>query len=265
MKKSTTRRNILKRSIRTQPHKRKRCRSRENRTMKRRPLLLRSALSQRSTTYWINLFSMLDREVATYKISSANIRDSISHLMPRPSYHKKFVVGSATAMPFPGNSFDAAWSIWVFEHVPNPEQGFAEVRRVVRNGGVIFLMPAWNCASWLAQGYPVRPYSDLDVKGKLIKASIPLQRSVGFRAVMHLPVRAIRHIAPLFGPTRLRYKSLTPNFEKYWMQDSDAINSIDSHEALLWFTSRGDACLNCEGMRIFFPVGDRPLVIRIRK
>jgi SAM-dependent methyltransferase len=217
-------------------------------------------------------YDLLDKSVLDVGSGSGYLQDVVDKYTgldiasnAAPLYHKKFVVGSATAMPFPDNSFDAAWSIWVFEHVPNPEQGFAEVRRVVRNGGVIFLMPAWNCASWLAQGYPVRPYSDLDVKGKLIKASIPLQRSVGFRAVMHLPVRAIRQIAPLFGPTRMRYKSLTPNFEKYWMQDSDAINSIDSHEALLWFTSRGDACLNCEGMQIFFPVGDRPLIIRIRK
>jgi cyclopropane fatty-acyl-phospholipid synthase-like methyltransferase len=30
-------------------------------------------------------------------------------------YHRKFVLGSATAMPFPDNSFDGVWSIWVFE------------------------------------------------------------------------------------------------------------------------------------------------------
>lgn len=49
-------------------------------------------------------------------------------------YHKKFVLGSATAMPFPDNSFDAAWSIFVFEHVPNPEQALRECRRVLRDG-----------------------------------------------------------------------------------------------------------------------------------
>ena len=77
-----------------------------------------------------------------------------------PLYHKKFVVGSATTMPFDDNSFDAAWSIWVFEHVPNPEQAFAEARRVTKNGGLLFLMPAWNCVTWAAEGYLYRPYSD---------------------------------------------------------------------------------------------------------
>ena len=42
-------------------------------------------------------------------------------------YHKKFVLGSATAMPFPDDSFDGGWSIWVLEHVPNPEQALLEL------------------------------------------------------------------------------------------------------------------------------------------
>jgi hypothetical protein len=32
------------------------------------------------------------------------------------------------------------------------------------------------------------------------------------------------------GPTALRYRRLDPNYEQYWMPDSDAVNSIDSHE-----------------------------------
>lgn len=216
-------------------------------------------------------YNLLDKAVLDIGSGSGYLQDVVENYTgldiasnAAPLYRKKFVVGSATAMPFPDNSFDGAWSVWVLEHVPNPEQALAESRRVLKNGGVIFLMPAWNCASWLAPGYPVRPYSDLDYKGKLIKASIPLQRSAVFRSIMHLPARATRHLALMFGPTTLRYTELTPNFEKYWMQDSDAINSIDSHEALLWFTSRGDECLNCQGSRLFFPV-ERPLIIRIRK
>src|SRR5262245_17689613 len=80
-------------------------------------------------------------------------------------YHKKFVLGSATALPFPDDNFDGIWSVAVFEHVPNPEQAFSEARRVIRDKGVLFLLPAWNCNSWAADGYEVRSYSDFDLLG----------------------------------------------------------------------------------------------------
>ena len=185
----------------------------------------------------------------------------------RRFYHKKFVLASATAMPFPDNSFDGAWSIWVLEHVPNPEQALRESRRVIRNGGVFLLYPAWTVVSWGAKGYDVRPYSDLDLAGMLIKASIPLRTSVPFKAVARVPARMIRDVASRFGgPTTLHYHRLTPNYKEYWEADSDAVNSLDRHEVMLWFRSRGDECLNCAGSAgSVFMTGELPLIIRIHK
>lgn len=180
-------------------------------------------------------------------------------------YHKTFVLGSATAMPFPDDSFDGVWSIWVFEHVPNPEQAFYEARRVTRDKGVLFLYPAWNCTSWAADGYEIRSYSDFDLAGKLVKASIPLRSSPPFVLMSLLPNRIVRSVAAQFGPTRLRYRRLTPNYKKYWVADSDAVNSIDSHEAMLWFLSRGDECLNCDGSSILMNSFSVPLIIRVHK
>jgi len=180
-------------------------------------------------------------------------------------YHKKFVVGSATALPFPDESFDGVWSIWVFEHVPNPEQAFREMRRVTRNNGVIFLLPAWNVAPWAAQGYSVRPYSDFGPLGKLIKATIPFRSSNEIRTAGILPVRLSRALAARFGPTALRYERLRPNYDQYWVNDSDAVNSIDSYEGALWFLSRGDECLNCGDSPMVLPMFNVPLIIRIHK
>jgi hypothetical protein len=58
---------------------------------------------------------------------------------------------------------------------------------------------------------------------------------------------------------------LTPNYEKYWVADSDAVNSIDSHEAMLWFRSRGDECLSCQGQDASVFIGSIPLIIRVHK
>jgi SAM-dependent methyltransferase len=165
----------------------------------------------------------------------------------RRFFHKPFVEASATDMPFADGEFDAAWTIWVFEHVPNPEQALIELRRVVKDGGLIFLAPGWNCPSWASQGYPVRPYSDFGLGGKLAKASLELRMNGGFIRSYRLPIRELRREwARLSGrPTRLHYNLLTPNFDHYWMPDSDAVNELDPYESMLWFTSRGDECLNC--------------------
>jgi SAM-dependent methyltransferase len=163
-------------------------------------------------------------------------------------YHKPFIQASATEMPVPDNSFDAMWSIFVLEHVPNPEQALLEMRRAVKNGGFLYLAPAWNCESWYAKGYSVRPYSDLDWKGKLYKTAIPFLEYAPFKMLRLVMPRFVLRAARLGGgPSILHYRPLEANYDKYWMPDSDAINSIDRDEMRLWFTSRGDECLNCAG------------------
>ena len=78
-----------------------------------------------------------------------------------------------------------------------------------------------------------------------------------------MPNRLVRSAAAQFGPTKLHYRRLVRNYEKYWFPNSDAINSIDSHEAMLWFLSRGDECLNCQNASIALGFG--PLIIRVHK
>ena len=68
-------------------------------------------------------------------------------------YHKPFVAGSATAMPFADSSYDASWTVWVMEHIPEPERALREMRRVLKPGGLLFLYVAWNAPSWVAQGF----------------------------------------------------------------------------------------------------------------
>ena len=78
-----------------------------------------------------------------------------------------------------------------------------------------------------------------------------------------LPNRLVRKVVAQLGPTKLRYRRLTPNYEKYWMPDSDAVNSIDRYEAMLWFRSRGDECLNCDDAAL--SIAPKPLIIRVHK
>jgi SAM-dependent methyltransferase len=182
-------------------------------------------------------------------------------------YHKPFVAGSATELPFPDDSFDAVWTIDVLEHVPQPEKALSEIRRVLRPDGYLFLHAAWDCRPWAAEGYAVRPFRDLKLKEKLIKATIPLRDSIFFRALYVLPIRLLRLSSALLSgrPTAFRYNELRPNYKYLWTSDSDAVNSMDAFEAILWFTSRGDRCLNHRSLFSQFTIRRNPIVLQIKK
>jgi SAM-dependent methyltransferase len=180
-------------------------------------------------------------------------------------YHKRFVHGTATAMPFDDDTFDAAWTIWVLEHIPNPEAALSEIRRVVKPGGLLYLYPAWDCKSWAAQGFEVRPYSDFGIGGKLVKASIPLRRSEAFWVTTAVPNRILRAAIAGSGPTRLHYRRIEPNFKEYWQADGNAVNDLDEAEMAMWFESRGDTCLNCLTGGWRYIQRWTPLVIRLNK
>jgi SAM-dependent methyltransferase len=175
-------------------------------------------------------------------------------------YHKPFVVASATAMPFPDNSFDAIWTIWVLEHIPEPEAALREMRRVLKPGGILFLAPAWDCTAWASDGFDVRPYSDFTWRGKLVKAGLPIRQLPLFVLLYRLPTHGIRWLQyqVMGSRARLHYRRLDPNYDDYWEPDSDAAVSVDRYEAKLWFEARHDECLN-------FPGSPGPLIVRVHK
>ncbi len=184
----------------------------------------------------------------------------------RAKYHKPFVQADARAMPFPDGQFDALWTVFVLEHIPNPEQALREMRRVLKPGGYLYLSPAWLCSDLAPQGYAVRPYSDFGIGGKLVKASVPVQNSAAFIALYMLPFRAARLAAWKLHeqPTTLHYRPIAANYDHYWMPDSDAVNSIDMFEAYLWFLSRGDECVNCPADSDLIRRADMTLIFRVK-
>jgi len=52
----------------------------------------------------------------------------------------KLVQADAETLPFSENSFDAVFATLVFCSIPNPENAFAELQRVVKRGGKIILL-----------------------------------------------------------------------------------------------------------------------------
>ena len=102
--------------------------------------------------------------------------------------------------------------------------------------------------------------------GKIIKASIPIRNSVLYRSMVTFPRRAWRAAAlAAGGPLKFRYRKITPNYETFWMSDSDACNSMDPFEAIAWFRSRGDQVLfpNTRLRQFFVRTGH--IIVRIVK
>jgi len=220
---------------------------------------------------FVKTFDLQQKRVLDVGAGTGYLQDVVANYVgldispsARSYFHKPYVQASATEMPFHDNEFDALWTISTLEHVPTPEQALVEMRRVVKDGGLLYLLPAWNCNPWAAQGYPVRPFSDLSLRGKLIKASLPLAASPGVRLAYILPARFLRgkYAQLSHAPTRLHYNLLDHNYSHYWMPDSDALNDLDFYETMLWFTSRGDECVNCAPNPL---MQSEELVIRVHK
>ena len=229
-----------------------------------------------TATWFVEEYGLRDARVLEVGAGSGQLQDLVDDYTgldiaasASRFFHKPFVHGSATNLPFEDSAFDAVWTIWVLEHVLNPELALAEMRRVTRSGGVILLAPGWNCPSWWAEGYQVRPYGELDAKGKITKASLVLRANPVYQYAHLLSARLLRRTVWELnggGPTTLRYRRLDPNFERYWVPDSDAVASLDPHEAMLWHTSRGDECLNCPTeLSGRIKMGLQSLVIRVHK
>ena len=62
-----------------------------------------------------------------------------------------FLRGDAMSLPLPDNSVDAAICAQVYEHVPDDEQLFREIYRVLKPGGMLF----FSGPNWL---FPIEPH-----------------------------------------------------------------------------------------------------------
>ena len=92
--------------------------------------------------------------------------------------------GDATALPFPDGCFDAVITSEVLEHIPDDVGALAELRRVLRRGGVLAVtVPSWlpEKINWMlsddyhapaAVGGHVRIYSATELKAKLRAAGL---------------------------------------------------------------------------------------------
>jgi ubiquinone/menaquinone biosynthesis C-methylase UbiE len=108
--------------------------------------------------------------------------------------------GSAYAIPFPDATFEAVFCCWLFEHLETPDVAMREIRRVLRPGGMCFLVVPSD--RLLTRGFfddytHVRPYTE--------RSLTQLAHANGFKGptVDNLPyTRGWRRLIPIFGQGR---------------------------------------------------------------
>jgi hypothetical protein len=155
------------------------------------------------------------------------------------------------------------FSFNTLEHVPQVGSAFSEIDRVITPGGFIILKPAWHCARYVTELIPVRSYSQLNFRQKLVKALLPAIKSKPFKLLCKLPWRAWRRLQSK-GPQALYYRKLEPYHGADWIPDADAEVSLDSHEGILYFVSRGYECLSHGGVFRQLFAGHDIVVLRKR-
>ena len=158
----------------------------------------------------------------------------------RKFFHKPYIViNDGEPYPFDSGKFDLVFSNAVFEHIPHVDFALHEMIRVTKRNGRIIFNPAWQCRPWFADGYPVRPFSDFDIWGKLYKLTVPIREHILFRLMHVMPVRfwhLLRfRVNPRVYKDKLVFTQIRANYKHFWMSDSDACNSIDPFMAILFF------------------------------
>ena len=176
------------------------------------------------------------------------------------------VCATAEVIPLASSSCSFVLSLATLEHVPDPFRAFSEIDRLLAPGGSAYLRPAWHCRDWAADGLPVRRYRDLNWSQRLRKSSIPLRDSLIYRGLWQIPWRSWRRATVKLkgAPSELHYRRLRANYKVFWMSDSDACSSIDSHEGILFFESRRYSILLPKG-GVIRRLGSRSGAIVVRK
>lgn len=137
----------------------------------------------------------------------------------------KIIIAPLDKIPLPSNSFDAVVSLWVLEHLEDPEKVFKEIKRVLKPGGIFafatpnkknFLIAAKNFISPLNESIVDtlihalygRAHEDIFktyYKANTIKDIAHLSQKIGFKT---------EYLAENFDPSYTSFNILTYLFTK---------------------------------------------------
>ena len=114
---------------------------------------------------------------------------------------KNLTIGSINSIPFESGYFDAVVALDVIEHVQDDVGAIAEIKRVLKPGGIcLIFVPAfkilWGKADEL--GCHFRRYRLPELEDKISRTGLIVKKSSYFNFMLFLPILAVRLIVRLF-------------------------------------------------------------------
>jgi SAM-dependent methyltransferase len=171
------------------------------------------------------------------------------------------VAGDATNLPFKDASMQLIFSFNTLEHIAAIDLVFKEMDRVCMPGGFLILKPAWHATKYHTELIDILPYHKLSLRKKLVKTMVPLMRTRLYKFATSVPWRIWRQLTSGKN-SKLKWRKLVPYHGPLWEADTDAEVSLDCHEGILYFTSRGYDCLSHKGIVIQILAGHDIVVLQ---
>lgn len=111
-------------------------------------------------------------------------------------------LGSATDIPFPDGTFDLVLALDVIEHIEDDRKALAEINRVLKPGGTVFVfVPAflflWGINDIRSQHY--RRYTKAELSAKATEAGFTPLRLTYFNTFLFPPIAFLRILVRKLG------------------------------------------------------------------
>lgn len=144
-----------------------------------------------------------------------------------------------TSLPLKDESVEAVITVATLEHSRKLERVLLEIIRVLKIGGIVVHMDAWNVPRWRSLGLSIRSFSELKFRHKIFKLLVPILETFPFRVIRIFPHRVFREVKNKFKCYEIDFHELRPNYNLPEASDADASVQLDSHALALFYKNKG--------------------------
>ena len=142
----------------------------------------------------------------------------------------EFLIGDAHELPFPDNSFDAAYSLRVFEIIGEPRRALSEMARVLRPGGRLAIngpdIDAWAIDS-----------SDREVTRKVLHHASDIETNGWVGRQLPAWCKELGLVDVCVTPVGIPVTEFNPLYEvclRSFVENAEAAGTLTAEEAVRW-------------------------------